>query len=320
MDFKIAFGIKNNRNRQLFKRMATGKADSQHESGRSKLFVIFRSMISNNQIDTKNKLEKGTKFKISRFKEQIKRTKPHKHDDYYELILLSAGEGFHSIETEKFVVSPPECYFLRPGQLHFWEFTSIPKGFAVLFKEEEFDDLRESELTTMYRKLAGSSRFGIPSADFPEPILNELVYEYQRNTAYSHQIIHGLLAALFGKLLAFSDSHLPRQNTVPAIFERFRQLLPEETPRLHKVREFASLLNTSPQNLNTICRKQANCSASELISAQLLLEAKRYILHTDNTIAEIAELLSFSDASNFVKFFKKAEGKTPVQFRKQYFQ
>lgn len=260
------------------------------------------------------------KFKISRFKEQIKRTKPHKHDDYYELIFLSEGEGFHSIETEKFVVSPPECYFLRPGQLHFWEFTRIPRGFVVLFKKEEFDELQEAELIAMYQRLATRNRLKISPANFPEAILSELLHEYQRNTAYSRSIIHGLLAALLGKLLSVSDDSPQKQNPEPAIFERFRQLLPEETPRLHKVHQFASLLNTSPQNLNAVCRKHTNRSAGELISAQLVLEAKRYILHTDNTIVEIAELLSFSDASNFVKFFKKAEGKTPIQFRKQYFQ
>jgi len=46
-------------------------------------------------IDTKNKLDEGLTFKISRFKEQIKKTNPHKHEEYYELIFLSAGEGFH---------------------------------------------------------------------------------------------------------------------------------------------------------------------------------------------------------------------------------
>lgn len=89
---------------------------------------------------------------------------------------------------------------------------------------------------------------------------------------------------------------------------------------MHKVNEFANLLNITPQNLNAVCRKQTGKSASEIITGQLLLEAKRYILHTDNTINEIAEILSFSDTSNFVKFFKKNERVTPIQFREKYFQ
>jgi hypothetical protein len=66
------------------------------------------------QIDIKNKLGEGLTFKISRFIEQIKKTKPHKHDEYYELIFLNEGEGFHCIEEEKYIVSIPEFYFLRP--------------------------------------------------------------------------------------------------------------------------------------------------------------------------------------------------------------
>ena len=69
--------------------------------------------MENNYIDIKNKLDEGLTFKISRFKEQIKKTKPHKHDEYYELIFLNDGEGFHCIEFEKYMVSTPEFYFLK---------------------------------------------------------------------------------------------------------------------------------------------------------------------------------------------------------------
>ena len=88
------------------------------------------------------------------------------------------------------------------------------------------------------------------------------------------------------------------------VYEKFVQLLVKECPRLHKVNEFADLLNITPQNLNAICRKHTGKSASEIITNQLFLEAKRYILHTDNTIDEIAEILSFTDSSNFVNSLK----------------
>jgi len=66
--------------------------------------------------------------------------------------------------------------------------------------------------------------------------------------------------------------------------------------------------------------KQAGKNASEMISSRILLEAKRFILHSEININEITEILNFSDTSNFVKFFKNAEGVTPVQFREKYFQ
>lgn len=276
--------------------------------------------MENNHIDIKNKLDEGLTFKISRFKEQIKKTKPHKHDEYNEFIFLSEGEGFHCIESEKFMVSTPEFYFLKPGQLHFWQFTSIPKGFVIIFKDNEFNVVNENLLIDLLRKLSDITRLEIQSDKYPTHILEDIFSEFQLNTQYSKEIIHGLLKALFGKLLQIRAEKPTNYNQPQPVYERFKQLLVKECPRLHKVNEFADLLNTTPQNLNIICRKQTGKSASEIITNQLLLEAKRYILHTDNTINEIAEILSFTDTSNFVKFFKRYENITPTQFRSKYFQ
>ena len=49
----------------------------------------------NSEIDIKNKLDEGLTFKISRFKEKIKKTSPHKHDDYYGCYSISA-RGFYA--------------------------------------------------------------------------------------------------------------------------------------------------------------------------------------------------------------------------------
>ncbi|OFY48274.1 MAG: hypothetical protein A2W85_13955 [Bacteroidetes bacterium GWF2_41_31] len=276
--------------------------------------------MNDRKIDIKNKLDEGLTFKVSRFKEQIKKTKPHKHDEYYELIFLSQGEGFHCIESEKYMVSSPDFYFLKPGQLHYWQFTSIPKGFVILFNDNEFNAVNENVLIDLIRKLTDTTRLKIQPDKFPIHLLEEIFNEFQLNTQYSKEIIHGLLKALFGKLLQIKEDNPQIKSSPQSVYEKFVQLLVKECPRLHKVNEFADLLNITPQNLNTICRKQTSKSASEIITNQLLLEAKRYILHTDNTINEIADILSFTDASNFVKFFKKHENITPIQFRDKHFQ
>jgi AraC-like DNA-binding protein/quercetin dioxygenase-like cupin family protein len=272
------------------------------------------------KIDIKNKLGEGFTFKISRFKEQIKKTNPHKHDEYYEMIFLSEGEGFHCIESERYMVEIPDFYFLKPGQLHFWQFTGIPKGYVILFKEAAFNPVRETDLLELLQKLLDIKRLQFKPGDYPEVILNEILKEFSDNSEYTKDIVHGLFKALLGKLLQFTEN-TRSYNIVPqSVFNKFRTLLIKECPRLHKVYEYAGLLNITPHTLNTVCKRQASKSASEMITSQVLLEAKRYILHTGNTISEIADILCFSDVSNFVKFFRKHEGITPVQFRDKYYQ
>ena len=274
----------------------------------------------NDEIPTYDKLGHERLFKISRFKEKIKKTSPHKHDNYYELIFLCEGEGFHCIESEKYMISTPEFYFLKPGQLHFWQFTSIPKGFVLLFKDSEFDRIKENDLINLYQQFWEAPRIAVPNKVWTGQIINEIYNEFKLNKKYSKEIIHGLLKALLGKLLQVAGDNPNKSGLPQSIYKKFQMLLVKECPKLHKVNEFADLLHITPQNLNAICRKQADKNASEIITSQVLLEAKRYILHTDYTINEIADILSFSDSSNFIKFFKKFEGLTPTQFRKKYFQ
>ena len=275
--------------------------------------------MENKQFDITNKLDEGLTFKILRFEEWIKKVKPHKHNEYYELLFLNEGEGFHYIESEKYIMSTPEFYILKPRQLHFWQTTSVSKGFVILFKDSQFNGIIENDLINLYRLLSKNTRISIPKEKYPEYILNDILNEFNLNTKYSKRIIHGLLSVLFARLLQLSEINPHKTNLSISLFENFQELLMKECPRLHKVNDYANILNTTPQNLNTICRKQVNRSASEVITYQLLLEAKRYILYTDNTINEITDVLYFSDTSNFIKFFKKYEGLTPTQFRKKHF-
>src|SRR5690606_4620170 len=92
------------------------------------------------KIEIKKKLENHKIIKVSRMKPVIKPTKPHKHEGYHELIFLLKGSGFHQIDMEKIEVLSPIGFYLRPGQVHYWDFSKIPEGYVMLFKEEVLDD------------------------------------------------------------------------------------------------------------------------------------------------------------------------------------
>ena len=283
----------------------------------------MKTEISNkksNNIHLKNKLEGTQLFKISRFNEAIKKTAPHKHDGYFELIFISEGEGFHWIETEKFQLNAPEIYFMKPGQMHCWQFTAIPKGFVALFKEDFFDPIKENHILGLLNIMKERVRISLPEDFKPHFIFEEIFTEFKQGNMYSTHIIHGYLRAVFSKILQLSQKNDKQRTLNNSLLERFQELLSTRCPELHNVNHYAALLNTTPQNLNTACRRYSNKSASQHIADQLTLEAKRYILHTVKTSNEIADLLHFNDASYFIKFFKKREGMTPLQFREKYFQ
>jgi AraC family transcriptional regulator, transcriptional activator of pobA len=259
-------------------------------------------------------------FFIDRFHEKINKTRPHKHEDYYELIFLREGEGFHWIETEEYMVTTPEFYFLKPGQLHCWQFTSVPKGYIIMFKPSYFGHVRESDIHNLCRQLSDRFRIDVPADYSPLPALDAMLHEFTNSSEFSVNIIHGYMMVVVAKMLQLASIQ-PNDKKVPlTLYDRFIDLVFKECPRLHLISDYAQLLNTTPQNINAACNKYSEKSAGEHIASQLLLEAKRYILHTDNTYNQISDLLSFSEPSYFGKFFKQHEGITPAQFRAKYTQ
>jgi AraC family transcriptional regulator, transcriptional activator of pobA len=272
----------------------------------------------NQNIALNNKLEGEQLFKISRFKEVVKRTKPHKHDAYFELIYLSGGAGFHWIDADKFLITPPIVFFLS-GQLHYWEMTEIPKGYVMLFREGFFN---KKDLVNLIRALEDTVYVNPSEDDNLDFIFSEMEKEYRNPSKNSVELIQGYLQVTLVKLLRHKDqTSITVVSNGQEVFRKFQQFIQHANPVSNlKVNQAADHIGVSPQNLNVICRKVSGKSASELIIEQVTLEAKRYLIHSDKNISEIAFALNFTDPSHFIKYFKKTVGETPQAFRSRYFQ
>jgi AraC family transcriptional regulator, transcriptional activator of pobA len=83
------------------------------------------------------------------------------------------------------------------------------------------------------------------------------------------------------------------------------------------VDECVTQLNTTYQALYNEVHKKLNKTPIELIKERLILQAKRLLFNTNQTIKEIAYELDFEDASYFSKYFKTYTGETPLIFREQ---
>jgi AraC-like DNA-binding protein len=200
--------------------------------------------------------------------------------------------------------------------------TAIPRGFVLLFKEEFFDFFKQGELLNLIRSLEGTVEINLSDTANLDFIFSEMVKEYKEPSVNSAHLIHGYLQVALVKLLR--NKQLDTSPVVAgndSVYRRFLQVIQNTQPISNlKVNEVASTLGISPQHLNTVLKKSSGKSASELIAEQVLLEAKRYLLHTDKTVSEIAFALSFTDPSHFVKHFKKSTGETPQAFRTRHFQ
>lgn len=123
------------------------------------------------------------------------------------------------------------------------------------------------------------------------------------------------MKSLLAKVLEVSKPVPKTRKHKSDLFQSFIQLLSGENGVKNKVAYYAEKLNTTPLNINAVCRKSIQKPATQVLSEFVLNEAKRLLLYTDKTISETVFGLEFTDPSHFVKYFKKAVGCTPQVFR-----
>jgi YesN/AraC family two-component response regulator len=101
-------------------------------------------------------------------------------------------------------------------------------------------------------------------------------------------------------------------------FEELMELIESKITQLKNVTDYAALLSLSTYQLNAITKTSVGKTVSDLISEQIILEAKRHLLATTDQVNDIANHLGYEDASYFIRFFKKHTGYTPDVFRKNF--
>lgn len=245
---------------------------------------------------------------------------PHRHN-FYHFLYFTQGDGYHSIDFDRFAVSAGQIYFMIPGQIHTWEFEGDVDGYVVNFDKDLFKNfLLRPDYLTSFSFLSGLVRdqvFVVPEAKRPS-----VVDLFQRMLAQLHQqdFIRISLLYLFqfleedrSKLTAVSEASAYNHT----LLRNFLNLIELNYKNLKLPKDYAALLYITPNHLNALCKELLGQSAGDLIRNRIVLEAKRLLVIRDYSIAEIAYMLNFNDNSYFTKFFKKIEGVTPEEFRKK---
>jgi AraC family transcriptional regulator, transcriptional activator of pobA len=96
----------------------------------------------------------------------------------------------------------------------------------------------------------------------------------------------------------------------------FSALVEMHFKTLHKVSDYANLMNKSPKTLSNVFNAFGEKTPLQIIHERIILESKKLLLYTDKSSKEISFELNFSDPVQFSRLFKNIAGVTPIEFRK----
>jgi len=99
------------------------------------------------------------------------------------------------------------------------------------------------------------------------------------------------------------------------ILRAFERLLEQRYRERLTTEQAAASLGWSSRTLSRACLAGLGRTPKQLIDARVLLEARRLLANTDQTIVDISRQLGFTDPSAFGLFFRRLDGATPGTFR-----
>ncbi|MEX3021746.1 helix-turn-helix domain-containing protein [Kluyvera sp. STS39-E] len=246
------------------------------------------------------------------------RIRAHQHSDLVQVLYLQQGQGDIEIEGVSQPFMKPCVQIIPALCVHGFRFSPDTNGFSLSLAAPLVAQF-EQQFGRAVQVLNRPARIGVGDAKAQlNALFQTLQQEYLADNEVRNMMLHSQLSALMVWLnrqaapqVQVSDKVERKRSAV----RRFNQLVENHYREHFPLARYASLIGMSGVHLNTLCREFHGCSALGVLHQRLLLEAKRSLLYTSMTVSQISDYLGFSDATYFSRFFRRATGLSPRDFR-----
>ncbi|BBF72354.1 MULTISPECIES: helix-turn-helix domain-containing protein [Pseudomonadota] len=157
---------------------------------------------------------------------------------------------------------------------------------------------------------------------FEKETAERLVQELMRELAWSapghRAAVDATLLSLLVVVLrnaTLDDRPIRRPGYYAGIVARLRERIEHRFREREPVSVYAETLGVSETTLRLACSKVAGMSPTQVLNQRALLEARRSLLYTNLTVAEVGYSLGFPDPAYFSRFFSRHVGLSPTDFR-----
>jgi AraC family transcriptional activator of pobA len=247
---------------------------------------------------------------------------PHAHPHFVQIIAVLSGNGTMTVEGETHQFNGPALIVVPMHTIHGFRYEENSAGWVLTIAARHIELLnaRTPELSRLWSAPAAVScrdESWVPAA---ETVLRALDRELDEGE------LGGVIAAeaLLTTLLVLILRQFARAGELgkaelaggpSELVSRYRALIEEHYRENWGLSKYAEKLNVSLTQLRAACLATSGEAPLRLVHERMLIEAKRNLIYSARSIAQIAYQVGFNDPAYFSRFFTKHVGEPPAQFR-----
>ncbi len=246
--------------------------------------------------------------------------------EFYRISITVTGTLDMQIGLDHYTHQPRTLSFTFPNQIFSKNnISEDASGYYILFDQDFLNDIILSVKIGNdfpFFSISGTPVFQISESElknvlsFLKNINNELQQQKSGKEKaikmYLYLILLEAKRSYERQSIGSSNKHFSENYKLA---NRFNKLVSQHYLDKRQVSNYAQMLGVSANYLNKTVKENTGQTASDAIREMLLQEAKSLLRYSDNSVAEIAYRLDFSDPASFNRFFKAMTSETPLMFR-----
>jgi AraC family transcriptional activator of pobA len=262
----------------------------------------------------------------SRSRKYLWKIGTHRHTLLSQCLLVASGPVAVTLDETRTDLAGPAVMIIPAGTVHSFRFRADTQGRVLTI-----DLARILSAATPAYQASIDALFAAPRvidlrhdpelAERAGRLLERLAEEFAQPDSWSAPVGSWLACCVLWILAHGTAGHGTPEiySTQEAeLLRRFRRLIESQYLKHWPVAQYARRLALSETRLNRLCRRQAGCTAFELIQQRLALEARRRLVYAGSSVSGIGAELGFKDPAYFSRFFRRHGGVSPNEYRRRH--
>ncbi|MDM0111277.1 helix-turn-helix domain-containing protein [Variovorax sp. J22R133] len=241
----------------------------------------------------------------------------HRHEGLHQFQLLTEGAMVGTVDGERHALRAPAALMIAPGTVHSFEYQPESSGCQVSVPSAALASL-SAHSPLVAQRLAQTLVLDDANAAECSRHFDDVGEEFHaqrvgRAEALQSHVV--LLALWFLRQEQATTGVGKREALRDTLVQRYRALIERHFHEHRPLAFYADALGVTADHLSRVCRAVSSTSALAILHERLALEARRVLVHTEASVADVAQQLGFEDAAYFSRFFKGETGCAPSEFR-----
>lgn len=262
----------------------------------------------------------------------LRSMKAHSHE-FFEFIYFETGGGQYQLENHVWDVRAGDLFLTAPYQTHDVRKLTAAQGWVILFtstavnltglESSSYLKWSDSPLFLPFAKNVGheGSYFNISAAARPQwsQRCQSLNTELSRKPFGYEEMARSLLVQMLIDIarLTLSESNRFPVHSHPLLVEVF-DFIENNYRKSISLADIAKAMNLSSPYLSTSVRNLTGRTVLEWIKERRMAEARRLLLETNDSVAQIAEETGYKETTYFIRQFRQFHHQTPNVWRQSH--